>query len=764
MQSFSFSRFLFLCGIWSLLSSGWVHGQPDLSEKIWVHLPRESFLSGERLPLQIQVVDAVFHRPGRLSKLAYADLWNQEGKIVQQLVVPLKEGRGEAGMILDRQLPSGFYQLKVYTRWMAQQPSEEAFQQVLAILNPDEPMPVMDPGQALPLQAPKVRFFPEGGAWAAGVPQQMGVLVQDGYGDGIALRGHIETPRGDTVADFRSNALGLGACSLIPPAGEALFLRLRIPERDTSFRYRLPLASPDDMATSLEIKAEGKLAISYQLPDRGSGQFWLALRKGGALLSGRVPLLIREGRGSLEFPVSALPRGVFTLEVRNLEEELVSQRYAFLQDEASLQLGIGLKDSIFAPRADIAIQLALTDEAGKPSAGKLMVSVAPKVALPGYSSASLSQQWQTAPFLHQLGGSLPPWDQLDPAVRALVLLCQPTMQEERAAPLLPEVYGQSLQGSVLNDQQAPVAQARVCFAIVGKVPFIRFAKTDQAGRFMILLPPLFGVREVVAFAEDGQGRPLKLVWDPLPSSPPAWWPSRPLAIPEGDRTHWQKLRQSQQIQGAFPESPSLARLKERPAFAPFFIKPEKSWLLENYTRFAVEETFSEIVYPVNLRRVEGRRVLRIYNQYTDEVMTGDPLVLVDGIPIRSVPEVLSIKSRSLEKIETVTTRYTLNGEVWDGVLHLVTNEGKGKALSLPPHYQRFPWRFLGTSLDNQLPAVADLPSEEAHQPFFPALLYWNAELKTDQEGKASLHFPAADALGPYEIRISGVGPDRKSVV
>ena len=92
-------------------------GRPVPQQEIFVHIDNTCYLAGDSLYFKAYVRRSDTGRPTNLSRLLYAELWNQDGYLVERHLVRLTEGQGYGSFCLDDSLYGGFYELRAYTRW-----------------------------------------------------------------------------------------------------------------------------------------------------------------------------------------------------------------------------------------------------------------------------------------------------------------------------------------------------------------------------------------------------------------------------------------------------------------------------------------------------------------------------------------------------------------------------------------------------------------------------------------------------------------------
>src|SRR5688572_5792325 len=80
-----------------------------LQEKIYTHLDRNFYLTGETMWFKIYTVDGTLHRPIDVSKVAYVEILDKANLPVLQTKIALHNGGGNGSLFLPASLNSGHY-------------------------------------------------------------------------------------------------------------------------------------------------------------------------------------------------------------------------------------------------------------------------------------------------------------------------------------------------------------------------------------------------------------------------------------------------------------------------------------------------------------------------------------------------------------------------------------------------------------------------------------------------------------------------------
>lgn len=88
------------------------------AEKVFVHLNKFRFVPGEAIWFKVYLVNDYDLTPGALSNLAYVELINPAGKVIEKRNIQITNGAGNGDILLPDSLSAGTYLLRSYTRFM----------------------------------------------------------------------------------------------------------------------------------------------------------------------------------------------------------------------------------------------------------------------------------------------------------------------------------------------------------------------------------------------------------------------------------------------------------------------------------------------------------------------------------------------------------------------------------------------------------------------------------------------------------------------
>ncbi|SET35990.1 MG2 domain-containing protein [Hymenobacter actinosclerus] len=345
-----------------------------LPEKVYLHLDRPYYASGQTVWFKAYVVEADSHRPDTLSKILYVELVSARQAVVARRLLRLEAGVAPGDLALPDTLPAGTYQLRAYTNWMRNAGPAFFFSRPLAVLDTRGSLP------APPATAAKtdLQFFPEGGNLVDELESEVGFRAVDAQGRGVAVQGTILDARGQEVARFRSQHAGMGTFRLTPAPGQRYRAVVTGPG-GTRAEYALPASEPagyvlrvsetdaDFMVTIRRRPAPGEAppAGPALLLGQVRGQVSYAVQVAGA---GATPVAVR-------LPKAKFPAGLAHLTLFDEQGTAQCERLVFVPNPPGVRLALTSDKPTYGPREAVRLRLKATDAAGQPVAGQFSVAV-----------------------------------------------------------------------------------------------------------------------------------------------------------------------------------------------------------------------------------------------------------------------------------------------------------------------------------------------------------------------------------------------------
>lgn len=192
----------------------------------------------------------------------------------------------------------------------------------------------------------------------------------------------------------------------------------------------------------------------------------------------------------------------------------------------------------------------------------------------------------------------------------------------------------------------------------------------------------------------------------------------------------------------------------------FFGKPDKTYLLDDYTRFAsMEEVLREYVSEIQVRKIEGNFRLRMlnipYKLYFDE----NPLVLVDGVPVFDMNKVIALDPLKVRKLDILARKFYLGSLAFNGIAAFSTYNGDLGNLTLDSSVVIMDYPGLQLERQFNMPDYSDSMTKEDRKADLRNLLYWNPDIQLQKGRKENLSFYASDLEGDFIMVIQGINQE-----
>jgi len=271
---------------------------------------------------------------------------------------------------------------------------------------------------------------------------------------------------------------------------------------------------------------------------------------------------------------------------------------------------------------------------------------------------------------------------------------------------------------------------------------------------------IYGRQEIVASASSAEGIPYRIeIISPfsecLPESLPA------LRVCAEDRALMDRAVNAQ-LKQIF----QLDSLGNKIPFEDSYynLQSHLSYDLDEYTRFpTLEETFIEFVRRVIVRKVDGKRRIKVLIEGDKRFNSGSTLVLLDGIPIYDHEDMLRYNPRHIKKIDIYSGKYIFGGEPFECIVDFKTFRGNLPAMQLSNHTQLVEYECPRLPEEFIFPAYDDDKSKEARKPDFRHTLYWNPCVRFAPGQSEKLSFYTSDLKGSFKVTAEGITATGKVV-
>ncbi|RKR84525.1 hypothetical protein BDD43_4767 [Mucilaginibacter gracilis] len=739
-----------------------------LQEKVFVHVNKSFFLTGEILWFKVYTVSATLNKPVNISKIAYVEVLDNKNAPLLQAKINLINGIGTGSFYIPITATNGNYKLRAYTNLMKNFNANLYFEQAITIVNPLTP-PVATVRQSVADN--DIRFFPEGGYLVNGLKSRVAFKAVGPNGKGIDISGVVINQRNDTVAKFNTFKYGMGRFTFTPLANNSYKAVIRIGQTNALIKdlpeinkqgyvMQLTDAGTDQLAVTINAKLSGKENEPiYVLAN--SGQF-VKVAETAMLSNGSAKLMIDK---------SKLGDGVSHITLFNSQKTPLCERLYFKRPK-QLVVSASADRVTYHMRKKVSVDVNTKNDAEKPLPANLSVSVYKLDSLQTDEPAQISSYlWLKA----ELKGNIENADYYlknnnaegDEALDNLMMTqgwSRFKWNDVLSGPapafkFSPEYNGHLVTAKLTEaGTDKPVPSMIAYLAATGKKVQLYSAVSDSTGRLLFNTKDFYGPNELVL--QLGIEKDSVYHLDIL--SPFSEQYSTDTLSNFSLNASLKRSLENNSINMQTQNLYSGAKLKQY--YSPgvdsmAFYGKGKTYLLDDFTRFTtMEEVLREYVAELNVVKTQKRFHIKVKSDQ-GVFLSDDPLVMLDGVPIFNMDRVMAIDPLKVRKLEDIDRRFYLGPSTFEGILNFTTYKGDMAGFEINPHAVVLDYEGMQLQREFYSPVYDTDDKVKSRIPDFRNLLYWSPGVITDLKGNTQMSFYTSDEPGRYIGIVQGITAD-----
>ena len=734
-------------------------------EKLFLHLDRPVYLSGETMWFKVYAVDGTYSQPLALSSVAYVEVLDAEQRPVLQGKVALKNATGPGSFLLPPALAAGRYTVRAYTSWMKNFGPDAYFHSSVTVLNTLAASGAGSKDSA----TYDAQFFPEGGNLVQGLRSKIAFKITDKAGKGLAADGKLLNQSGAVVATFRTLRLGMGHFTFTPASNQDTYTAVVALGKNQVIRRKLPRAYEHGYVLRLDNASPEQLTVTVNAtsPQRetlfllGHSRQKTAVALQAQLTNGQATFLVNKAQ---------LLDGVSHFTLFNAAQQPVCERLYFQPPQHRLTLTARPDKAHYTTREKVSVQIAAADQQAPLSANlsmavyrldSLNTTAAPAmdrylgltadlkgtVEQPDYyftaagpaaadaaDNLMLTQGWSRFRWEDVLAGPAKPFD------------------------FLPEPNGPVFRGQLTQAGTGkPKPGVMTYLSPPGRITRLSNSLSDANGRVQFELSNLLGFREIIVQTDPKQDSTGQLtVLDPFSQQ----YSSTPLpsfGLTARFQQDYAKRHLQAQVQNVFAGKYRSLFATQPVDSLPFFGPPNETYWLDKYTRFKVlEEVLREYVPGVVVRiRKDGFHLL-VVDKLNKSVFEDNPLVLLDGVPVFDMNKIMAFNPLKIRKLEVMDGRYFHGAAVYSGIVSFTTY--KADLEDFPLDSRALIQQYEGVQRQREFyaPRYETRQEQQSRLPDLRNLLYWNPDISLVGTAPRTLDFYTGDQAGRYLVVLQGL--------
>ncbi|RXF71926.1 hypothetical protein [Arcticibacter tournemirensis] len=741
-----------------------------LKEKVFLHTDRDSYIAGNTLWFKLYNT-GTNNQLLTVSKVAYVEILNDSLKPVLQAKVEIKEGSGNGSFYLPVSLASGNYIIRAYTNWIKNFGSKSFFEKNITIINPLKGNPIAaSEGPSVY----NVQFFPEGGNLVNGISGRIAFKVSGPDGFGVNFRGAIIDQHNDTISRFKPLKFGIGSFEFTPKSGSS-YKVVVIPANEKPVYTSLPEIFPEGFAINISTLNDGNVKIAVNTNIHSSDLYIVGHTSGQILVTEHI--LLQEGKGELIIKKEKLADGINSFTLFNDLKKPVCERLYFKYPENDVKLSATFNSATYARREKVRLEIAASGNGNKPLKSDLSLSI---YRLNNTSQLRHSDIQSYIYLTSELKGTIEQpgsyfeekGSQRQELVDNLMLTHgwrkfdwhNILLQQQSSFKYLPEYEGHIVRALVKNKlTNKPAENILAYLSIPGKSIQLYVSKTDSNGIASFNTKNFYGSNEVVVQTDPLSKDTYAIeVLSPFSNehTPQTASLNNLKTIPDSIAKQLLSESLNMQVNNIFNGDKLRQISPPKVDSAAFFGKPNKRYLLDDYTRFTtVEEVLREYIPEIWLVKNEGKLNLSVIDQQTNNSFTSEPLMILDGVPVFHSEKLIRYDPLKIRSLDIINRRYYLGPAVFDGIVNFSTYNGDLEGFQLDDKAAVVDYEGLLAQRQFYSPQYMNEEQKNSPIPDFRDLLYWSPSIRTDESGKTSVEFYTSDQKGEYIGVLQGVSEE-----
>ena len=376
-------------------------GNPDLNvadrlkDYFATHAPQKAYLqfdkpyyaAGDTIYFKAYVTEGERHKLSGLKEVLHVDLINPENNIDQSINLLLNEGVSWGDFALPDSLTPGNYRVRAYTQWMRNRGETDFFVRSIPIgslLN--DQAPESKANQPTPESNKKadIQFFPEGGRLVTGINTKVAFKAIGTNGLSTYVHGVVLDNENQEVCSFASAHLGMGYFFLNPAYGQTY--RANVTFADSS-RATVDLPKQQISGISLSVNNDQSSVVSFIIEANAAyynvnknKDFLLVIYSGGKAIT--YPFNQDVHIITFDLERRLLQTGVVTVTLFSTEGEPLCERLFFVQNNDQLGLHIDADTTRHKKREGMKLIFDAKDRADSSVTGHFSVSVTDESNVP----------------------------------------------------------------------------------------------------------------------------------------------------------------------------------------------------------------------------------------------------------------------------------------------------------------------------------------------------------------------------------------------
>lgn len=752
-------------------------------EKVHLHLDKPYYAAGDTIWFKAYTIAAATNTSSDLSQTLNINVVNDKDSIVFVKKIPLKAGLGNGDIALPLSLKKGSYVVYAFTNWMRNFDNDFFFKQTIQVENPFEEKKAILPAQKA--SASVLTFFPEGGDLVEGIRSKVAFKCIDGNGFGKATTGYILNKSNEKIIEFETNTLGMGLFALSPLANEvytAVYM-----DGATEVKTKFPEVKPQGYVLAVNMIDTLNLSVKITIsPQLANGKELLLIAQSNGVINYASKIAAQQVI-STSIPKDKFPTGILQLTLFNSENQPLAERLVFINHKDHLKINVNANKQEYKKREPVELKLAIANKENKSGFGSYSIAVTDDTKVPfkeDDQNSILSDILLTSDlkgfvekpayyFNTKVADAAKHLDYLMLTQGWRRFKWSEVLQNTEPQFAFKLEKGIDISGKVTTNSGSPIAGGKVILFSGKAAIFSTDTLTNQKGEFAF---DEIGFSDSTSFGlqarniNDKKNVKVVLNQNPIPkfnvsqalTGTVSYDLTNFIANSKSQYEEVYKYNQDKEIQLKQIEIKGVKKIPEierssnlnGPGMADKVITAEQltgsTGLFEYLTNYVNGVLLQDdsIYFSRNMATISSEGPAPV------QFVLNGTFVTQDFIRDMNVGEIQNVE---VLKSAAYTSIYGLSGG-FGGVILVTTKQGKNRPVS---QYAPGIITFMpkGYDITKEFYSPKYSPTINPTKPDLRSTIYWNANVITDKEGKATLKYFNADGVGTYKVVVEGINAD-----
>lgn len=732
----------------------------ELHNPVKLHLQfnQPVYAPGDTAYFRVAYLLAADASPLKGFNLIELDVVDADGKAQLHQLVRIRDGWGNNQIVLPENFAPGIYRVIAYDNWMKNFDRSRYFEGQLQVAGEYVYAPSGE--------TEKLTSYAEGGRLVAGVQNK--VVVHTSANQKVT----VTDAAGKRLADFSTDRNGYGLFFLTPHNDQVYTVEAG------TLREKLA-AVPDGVSVLVTPAASGTATHRIVLQTPASSAFRseplnVVISGHGAVYYSASFTFNEKEFVNLAVSPAALPHGVCYLSVNRQNGETLANR-VFLNMKHNIKVAVAPGQPEYGTRADVRVDLSLTDEENNPVLARMSVSVYQADIFPAYDDLKKGTE-QYFSWISDLNeGPSPGFEANLKTAEGLLMIdrilvtkswpwytWEKVLSKQTKPQFLFRDYQQVTGRLVETPSGNPFADSvNITFYVTGTQDVYEVT-SNKDGTFGVSFMFPFYRQEEIFYRVERTGRRIENIKVELSQTVKRYSVAQAVRT-SGTNPYYTYSQKRKLVNTSFGYfSQGLKRIEDvgggNALVEKELFKPDVEVDLDDYLLFpTMQETLHEIVPYLQYRKIGGRDVVRLYLPEKAQTGTENPAFFIDGVLTDDPSYFLKLKPVEVDKIKLVYSAYKLDklGSISKNGVVLVETKIQNNAKNVSAATR-------SVKVDGITPSLP-IPKEPAgwqknnlRAPQLKSWLTWIPHLRSDENGRTSFSFKTADDTGRFVIRLEGI--------